>query len=172
MILTAQQILKEGLITKVKESCIQQIGIDLELIKVSKVVGVGVVLKDQPPILPTYEEIATEKNEVLSKLLGKDCEGWLLQPGYYEIMLNQGCKLPRNRTMKLRERSTICRTSANIITGLYDPGFETDNIGAFMLVHKTIFIEKDSRVCQAYITKSNMVEKSYEGQYQNDAQRR
>jgi deoxycytidine triphosphate deaminase len=174
MILTSKQIIQEKLITGIDNpDCIQQVGIDLEICKVANVVGMGLVLATGKTILPGYENInSKELDENIAKLIGiESCRGWVLNPGYYEVTFKQGCKIPKNRTLKLKQRSSVGRSGAAIISGLYDPGFETKNIGAFLSVDRTIFIEEGARICQAYFYKSAKTDNAYKGQFQRDIQR-
>jgi deoxycytidine triphosphate deaminase len=146
--------------------CIQQVGIDLELIRVCRVEGVGSVLKDRT-ILPQTITIPIKREETSSR------EGWLLHPGYYEITFSQGCKIPNNVVLKIRQRSSMLRGGGEIHSSIFDPGFETDNVGTFMIIHRTLFIEQGARVAQMYGNHCTPVEEDllYNGQFQQDRQR-
>ena len=52
----------------------------------------------------------------------------------------------------------------------FDAGFETDNIGTFMMLNHPINIEVGARVAQMYNHVSDPVENLYNGQFQKDAQ--
>ena len=169
--LTAKEIIEEKLLTNIEKENIQQVGIDCNIIGINKVVGVGIIPTHGKTILPAYEPMEMIKPALAKQLLEREVKGWTLPPGYYEIVLRQGCNLPSNRTLMLKQRSSLCRSGALIQSGIYDPGFETKNIGAFLDVTRTIFIEKGARVCQAYILESSEVDNLYKGQYQNDIQR-
>jgi deoxycytidine triphosphate deaminase len=73
----------------------------------------------------------------------------------------------------IRQRSSLLRNGAIIASSIFDPGFETDNMGTIMIVTATIFIEKDARVGQMYFHECDEVseDKLYNGQFQNDKQR-
>lgn len=146
--------------------CIQQVGIDLELIKVGRVEGIGFVLKDKT-ILPQTITIPIKKDEISQR------EGWLLPPGYYEITFSQGCKIPNNVALKIRQRSSVLRGGGEIHSSIFDPGFETNNTGTFMIIHRTLFIEYGARVAQIYGSYCTPVEENllYNGQFQQDKQR-
>jgi dUTP pyrophosphatase len=172
--LNAQQILDEGLL-KLSESKGKpaQVGFDITLKAVNKVgnrIGntnvyaagkIGKVLKDKTE-LTTYTPIEPIK-------LDGD-EGWLLHEGTYDITFNEGCKIPDNRVAFIKQRSSLWRNGALINSPVFDPGFETDNMGTIMVVHETIFIEKDARVAQIYFHECDSAE-MYNGQWQNDKQR-
>ena len=55
--LTSQQLLEEGIITKVPEECIAQVGIDLQVQSFRKITGEGFIPKVGKTVLPTYEEV-------------------------------------------------------------------------------------------------------------------
>jgi deoxycytidine triphosphate deaminase len=173
--LNSKQILDEGLLllenTKGKSS---QVGYDLSLKAVSKigssiVVGgtfnkyakIGKVLKDKTE-LTTYIPIETIN-------LDGD-KGWLLYEGVYDITFNEGCKIPENRVAFIKQRSSLYRNGAIINSPVFDPGFETANMGTILYVHETLFIEENARVAQIYFHECNDAE-LYNGQWQNDKQR-
>lgn len=168
--LNAQQIIDEGLLklehTKGKPA---QVGYDLSLKAVQKVgIGtvidgrIGKVLKDRTE-LTTYSPVNTIKVDGM--------EGWLLYQGVYDITFWEGCKIPSNRTAFIKQRSSLYRNGATINSPVFDPGFETDNMGTLLYVFETIFIEKDARVAQIYFHPSNNTDVMYDGQWQNDKQR-
>ena len=171
--LNAKQIVDEGLLllekTKGKPA---QVGYDLSLKAVQKVgnsIGggmyangsIGKILKDKTE-LTTY----TPKDTI--NLDG--ATGWLLHNGVYDITFNEGCKIPDNRVAFIKQRSSLYRNGAIINSPVFDPGFETQNMGTLLYVFEPIFIEKDARVAQIYFHECNTAEK-YDGQWQNDKQR-
>jgi deoxycytidine triphosphate deaminase len=174
--LNAQQILAEGLL-KLSESKGKpaQVGFDITLKAVNKVgnkIGGGVynlskggkigkVLKDKTE-LTTYTPMDTINLDGV--------EGWLFYEGVYDITFNEGCKIPDNRVAFIKQRSSLWRNGALINSPVFDPGFETDNMGTIMLVNETIFIEKDARVAQIYFHECVSAE-MYNGQWQGDKQR-
>ena len=175
--LNAQQIIDEGLLkldeTKGKSA---QVGYDLSLkavqrvgtsvannpYNVSKDGKIGKVLKDKTE-LTTYLPIETINLD--------GAEGWLLYKGVYDVTFWEGCKIPSNRTAFIKQRSSLYRNGAIINSPVFDPGFETDNMGTLLYVFETIFIEKDARVAQIYFHPSNNTDVMYDGQWQNDKQR-
>ena len=169
--LNSNQILEENLIkldnAKGKPA---QVGYDLSIKQVNKVGNqvpngkIGMVLKDQT-LLNTHTPV-----EKIS-LEGK--RGFLLYEGVYDIVMNEGCKIASNRVGLVRQRSSLMRNGAIITSSIFDPGFETDNIGTYMIVFETIFIEEDARVAQMYFHECTPVSEDqlYNGQWQNDKQR-
>ena len=97
-------------------------------------------------------------------------KGWLLYDGVYDITFNEGCKIPENRVAFIKQRSSLYRNGAIINSPVFDPGFETANMGTILYVHETIFIEENARVAQIYFHECNGAE-LYNGQWQNDKQR-
>lgn len=171
--LNAKQIITEGLLkldeTKGKPA---QVGYDLSLKSVQKIgnrIGynmfkegqIGKVLKDKT-VLTTYTPVDTINLE--------GNVGWLLHDGVYDITFWEGCKLPNNKVAFIKQRSSLYRNGAIINSPVFDPGFETDNMGTLMYVHEPLFIEKDARVAQIYFHECLPAE-MYNGQWQNDKQR-
>lgn len=171
--LNAKQIITEGLLkldeTKGKPA---QVGYDLSLKSVQKIgnrIGynmfkegqIGKVLKDKT-VLTTYTPVDTINLE--------GNVGWLLHEGVYDITFWEGCKLPNNKVAFIKQRSSLYRNGAVINSPVFDPGFETDNMGTLMYVHEPLFIERDARVAQIYFHECLPAE-MYNGQWQNDKQR-
>jgi deoxycytidine triphosphate deaminase len=171
--LNANQILDEGLLllenAKGKPA---QVGYDITLKEVNKIgnrIGynqfrdgrIGKVLKDKT-------ELTTYTFQNTMNLDG--VEGWLLHEGVYDITFNEGCKIPENRVAFIKQRSSLYRNGAIINSPVFDPGFETQNMGTLLYVHEPLFIEKDARVAQIYFHECNGAE-LYDGQWQNDKQR-
>lgn len=167
--LNATQILEEELLvlenSKGKSA---QVGFDVSLHKVNQVGGIneqkiGKVLVDK-----TELNVHTEIQKI--QLDGKT--GWLLHPGFYDFVLNEGCKIPSNRTGFIKQRSSLLRNGALIQSSVFDPGFETDQMGTYCVVFETIFIEENARVAQMYFHESTPTDQVYNGQWQNDKQRK
>ena len=171
--LNAKQILEEGLLQlQTAQGKPAQVGYDLTLKEVQKIglkIGanayregkIGKVLKDK-----------TELTEYVPQntIMLDGVEGWLLYDGVYDITFNEGCKIPDNRVAFIKQRSSLYRNGATINSPVFDPGFETQNMGTLLYVHETIFIEKDARVAQIYFHECSGAD-LYNGQWQNDKQR-
>lgn len=174
--LNAKQIVDEGLLllehTKGKPA---QVGYDLSLKSVQKV---GDPNNPRDPLFYTGYKIGKvlkDKTELTSYLPKEPInldgiEGWILYEGVYDITFNEGCKIPDNRVAFIKQRSSLYRNGAIINSPVFDPGFETQNMGTLLYVHETIFIEKDARVAQIYFHECEPADK-YDGQWQNDKQR-
>lgn len=177
--LNSQQILDEGLLklenTYGKKA---QVGYDLSLKAVNKIgnkVGpnsyipgkVGRIFKDRTE-LTTYTPIGTHREDGV--------EGWVLFEGTYDITFHEGCKIPNNRVAFIKQRSSLWRNGTLINSPLFDPGFETENMGTIMLVTVPIFLQKDCRVATIYFHECTPVveDQLYGGvnsQWQGDKQR-
>jgi len=173
--LNAKQIVDEGLLllenTQGKPA---QVGYDLSLKAVQRIgnqIGsgntfyvdgqIGKILKNKT-VLTTYKPVDTI-------MLAGD-EGWMLHPGVYDITFHEGCKIPDNRVAFIKQRSSLYRNGAIINSPVFDPGFETQNMGTLLYVHEPLFIEINARVAQIYFHECEPAEK-YDGQWQNDKQR-
>jgi deoxycytidine triphosphate deaminase len=171
--LNAEQIIEQGLIkTENSKGKSAQVGYDLSAKSINAIgkdefnsrPNIGMVLKDKT-ILNNYTPVETKRIDGV--------EGWLLYPGAYDITFHEGCKIAANRVGMIRQRSSLLRNGAIIASSIFDPGFETDNMGTIMIVTATIFIEQDARVGQMYFHECDGVaeENLYNGQWQNDKQR-
>jgi len=173
--LNAKQIVDEGLLLlEHAQGKPAQVGYDLSLKAVQRIgnqIGsgntmyvdgqIGKVLKDKT-VLTTYKPVNTINLE--------GNKGWLLHPGVYDIMFNEGCKIPDNRVAFIKQRSSLYRNGAIINSPVFDPGFETEFMGTLLYAHEPLFIELNARVAQIYFHECESAEK-YDGQWQNDKQR-
>lgn len=170
MNLTGKQIVEQKIITKVDNpECIQQHGVDLELIRVQRIDGIGFIPKQGKTHLAHRVEIPP----IDIKSLNSDTlvSAWSLTPGVYDITFAQGCKIPPNQRLEIVQRSSLLRNGAILRSSLFDAGFETDQIGTVIYIQVPIVIEVGARVAQAYCAVSNEVENLYAGQWQGDKRR-
>ena len=93
---------------------------------------------------------------------------YILSPGMYSLTFHQGCKIPSNIKAKITHRSSILRCGGKIESGIYDPGFEVDEMGAVLFVMHELTIEKDARVAQIVMEECYTVDKLYNGQWQKE----
>ena len=181
MQLTGRQIIEEGIITGYCKEGIQQAGVDLRLMQVNSLSEEGVIPKEGKTNLPEYWEIKdrypnSEQNRsyaIYGGPCGEILSAWHLMPGYYEIILEEGCKMPNNRAMTFVQRSSLLRCGCIIRSSQFDPGFETKHMGTFMQVFRPVTIEKGARVCQTLVMETAEVAKEdlYQGQFNHDSQR-
>lgn len=166
MQLTGNQIIERGIITNYdSEKAIQQQGVDVRVIKISRLVDyeIGVIGLDKT-IKPN-----TCPEHIFSDEQGR--QYWMLKPGYYELEFIEGCSIPSNACLNFRTRSSLVRCGAEVLSGQFDAGFHTDNMGAFLDVKRHIKIYKNSRVAQAVVFETADVKNLYNGQWQGDKQR-
>lgn len=134
-----------------------QVGYDLTLQSINKVKG-GKVLSGGTHVDP-YVPMNTVTID------GK--EVFQLQAGTYSLTFEQGVKLPTNYTAFIRHRSSVLRCGGIITSGVYDPGFEVDQMGAVLIATENIQIEKGARVAQIILFE-NVEAEAYDGQFQKD----
>lgn len=135
-----------------------QVGYDLTVKNVKKVTG-GVVMQDKTSVADYVEMTPMTTGD--GKLVYK------LEPGTYSLTFEQGCKLPSNMTAFIRHRSSMLRCGAIITSGVYDPGFEVDEMGGVMIVTESMILERGARVAQIIMFENNEAE-LYDGQWQKE----
>ena len=168
MQLTGKQIVEKGIVIGACDEGIQQQGVDVRISDIKLVdtcdgIYAGYIPVNGKTHLPIQKEVE----------LWQDGLFWELMPGYYEVTFMEGCIIPANCAMYFKTRSSLVRCGAEIRSGQFDGGFETDRMGAFLKVELPIRIEKGARVAQAIINETYTVEKEYlyDGQWQGDKQR-
>lgn len=165
--INAVDILQEKIITTNTDfGKPSQVGYDLSVKEIYSIGGkVGMVLKNST-ILNEYKKLETTRLD--------GYEGWLLYDGVYEVVFNEGCIIPDNRTGFIKQRSSLKRNGAEINSPVFDPGFKTENMGTILKVNLPIFIEINSRLAQIYFHENNPVDKDklYNGMWMEDKQRK
>jgi deoxycytidine triphosphate deaminase len=156
----------------------QQVGVDLTLETVKEIVGnnhhyLGIyygnyILKDKTFI----EKSITYKTIDPTLMLIDNCENkkqcWHLNKGIYSLTFNQGCKLPNNIKAEIVGRSSLNRLGALIRSSIYDPGFETEQMGVTLYTFLPIVIEYQARVAQIVMDYCNPIDNLYNGQFQKE----
>ena len=164
MQLTGAQIVERKIVTGVVVAGLQQQGVDLRVKNIRKVndKASGYIPEIGKTMIPITEEISLY-----------DDKTYVLKPGYYEIEMEEGCNIPTNATLHIKTRSSLVRCGAECLSGQFDGGFHTDNMGCFLHVILPISIDKGARVAQALVFESYPVEEKhvYNGQWQGDNQR-
>lgn len=167
MQLTGKQIVESGIVIGACDAGVQQQGVDVRLMKVSRV-GEGIWDIGYVPAKGKTDTPYSNEVEVTE-------DGtWRLEPGYYELEFKEGCKIPSNAAMYFKTRSSLVRCGAIVHSGQFDAGFETEKMGAFLHVILPIEIEVGARVAQMIVNESYEVglAELYDGQWQNDKQRK
>ena len=159
MLLTANQILEQRIVIPSQYSKPAHVGIDLSLNSVFQWHGGSIVYIDRTEIDP---DIFVEVNTV--KVEGREC--WMLDPGTYAITFNEGCKIPANAAAFIIHRSSLYRTGTSIVSPVWDPGFETSQMGTVMVVNVRLVVEKNARVAQMIVHTTDGEAELYSGQWQ------
>ncbi len=121
------------------EQQLQPGGFDLTLAQVFSLAGRGTIYKT-PGM-----NIKAARNEILPD----DAGMFHLEPGYYVVSCNEIVSIPKNIVGYAHTRSTLLRYGANVITGVWDPGFcGHSQCGLLVANEHGITIEKDSAIMQ------------------------
>jgi deoxycytidine triphosphate deaminase len=90
----------------------------------------------------------------------------MLEPGTYAITFNEGCKIPSNAAAFIIHRSSLYRTGTSIVSPVWDPGFETQQMGTVMIVNVKLIVERNARVAQMIVHTTAGEADLYDGQWQ------
>ena len=133
-----------------------QVGIDLTVNNIKRIAG-GKLHKDETKLDP-YQE--------LPQSIDADGRiGWILISGHaYSVTFDQGIQLGSIHTAFIRHRSSLLRMGWTCTSGVYDPSFYVDQMGAVIMGNTNIFIEKGSRIAQIIVAENYEADK-YCGQW-------
>lgn len=135
-----------------------QVGYDLTLKEVKRING-GSVLSERTEV-SEYTPVSSTEDDYGREVFN-------LPAGTYSLTFEQGVKLPSNKTAFIRHRSSILRCGGIITSGVYDPGFEVDEMGGVLIATQPITIEKGARVAQIIIFDNSEAE-LYDGQWMGE----
>ena len=158
----AKELVDKGIVTgPILEKNVQMHGVDLNLVAVKRVLGGGHIPLLGKTVLGSYEDVPVVDGM------------WKLDPGVYDITFAQGCKIPNDIMMLIRQRSSLLRNGTFLHSSIFDAGFETEQMGTVMTVQLPITIEEGARVAQIYSHQGTPVgeDRLYTGQWQGDKQR-
>lgn len=160
MLLTGEEVSKH-LKTSTDFHKVNQVGIDLSVMKVERIIGGIMVFKEKTVINPDHSFTTIPLMNVEGRRM------WRLIQGAYALTFNEGVEIPADATGLLTSRSSIYRGGAKINSPIWDPGFKTDQMGTTLIVASdVIYIEENARVCQLYMIKNPTVSELYNGQFQ------
>ena len=159
MLKTGKEIAEKHVVMS-EHAKINQVGIDLSVTKIEKILGGIMVLKDKTVVAPeSFQEVSTINVD------GHDV--WRLEPGSYALTFNEGISIPEDGTAFIQSRSSIYRGGSLISSPVWDPGFKTEVMGTTMIVTEVIMIEKNARVGQLFMHENHIPHELYDGQFQN-----
>ena len=160
MLLTGHQVFQYMEMNGTDYHKVNQVGIDLSVKKIEKIIGGVMVFQEKTVVNP---ELFI--NVGLTNIEGRKM--WRLERGTYALTFNEGVKIPANATGFITSRSSIYRGGAKINSPIWDPGFETREMGTTMFLNaETIFIEENARVGQFYMMTNPIPQDLYDGQFQ------
>ena len=144
--------LGEDLLTKVQEGDSQPNAVDLRVDKIFK-------LKDE--VFSISEE--SKKHRGSEEVEAVD--GYFeLEPGTYEILMENIVKIPEGFAGWVITRSTLNRNGLFITSGLYDSGYHGVMAGCLHVEHGAAKIQKGSRVGQFLLFEAETLS-MYDGDY-------
>ena len=168
--LNSKLLLDRKIITgPIGDDNIAQVGIDLNVIEIQQIHGGG--------IIPFEGKTTVCEREPMKRLAGKDVglenAVWMLGPGVYDVTFEQGCNIPADVALLIRQRSSLLRNGTILHSSVFDPGFRTKNMGTVIVVLVPIVIEYKARIAQiyGYTCEEVAAEALYDGQFQEDKQR-
>lgn len=140
-------------LTNVEDDDIQPNAVDLRLDKVFKI-------SDN-----TFNITNEYKHHRGSVELHPDAEGfWVLEPGTYEIVMENIIRIGEGEAGWVITRSTLNRNGVFITSGLYDSGYHGVMAGAMHISCGPMKIMKGTRVGQFLLFKSESL-RLYDGDY-------
>jgi deoxycytidine triphosphate deaminase len=155
MFINPKEVLDKGIVANLFDAKkqIQQVGIDLTIKYIRKLAVRGKVLKDSSSPAQTVDVYSQNG---IYKLEKDSC---------YELTFYESCKIPEGMMATIHARSSVVRSGGIIKSGVYDSGYVSENIGAFLFTTLGMDVEVNSRLAQiVFFAGSNC--SMYDGQFQ------
>ena len=156
MIVSPEKLIKDGILITNGKGKPAQVGYDCTVASIWRVDTNGGDVGIDTTIIPDYNKVELS-----------DSRHWSLVPGHYQLELEQGCNLPSGYAGTFRHRSSVLRCGGIITSGLYDPGFQAENMGAFLSLSLPLVIKEGARVAQ-FVVQTAETDSMYDGQWQNN----
>lgn len=145
--------LVKDLIDKNKQA--QASGVDLTVGKIFSLRGTGCLdFTNEKRKLPEYEEIMPLNDK------------WLLDPGPYNIAINETIILPKNIAAIVFPRSSSLVCGLEVHSALWDPGYEGRGF-LYINVSRQVEIHKNARIGQMIFMKTDGYAQ-YEGVFKGE----
>lgn len=140
-------------LTNVQENDVQPNAVDLRLGKVLRISNTAFVIDEQA------------KTHRLTTVCEPDQHGyWNLDPGSYEIVMENEITVGKDEAGWVITRSTLNRNGVFITSGLYDSMYHGSMAAVLHVTTGNMIIRKGTRIGQFVLFKSEML-KQYEGSY-------
>lgn len=140
-------------LTNVQTEDIQPNAVDLRIDKILQISSSPFVIDEQ------------HKSHRLTVPIDPDASGyWHLDPGVYEIVMQNEITVGDNEAGWVITRSTLNRNGVFITSGLYDSGYHGKMAGALHVTCGPMTIQRGTRVGQFLLFKAQMLNR-YSGSY-------
>jgi deoxycytidine triphosphate deaminase len=142
-----------NLLSNVQEGDSQPNAVDLRVDKMFRLKDEVFVITDTEKKHRGSEEIKPDSNSM-----------FCLEPGVYEIIMENIVQVPENYAGWVITRSTLNRNGCHITSGLYDSGYNGVMAGLLHVAHGPAAIEKGARVGQFLMFEAETLS-MYDGDY-------
>ena len=140
-------------LTNVHEVDVQPNAVDLRLGKVFKIKNETFALSEDYKVHRGSEE-----------LLPNEDGFWTLEPGTYEVVMENIIEIGEGEAGWVITRSTLNRNGVFLTSGLYDSGYHGVMAGAMHVTTGPLTIRKNTRIGQFLLFKAESLHK-YDGSY-------
>lgn len=141
---------------------ISLVGVDLTLKEIRRVepfgYSQGIYKKGTVLDVEAYKSVSSSTHNGMTV--------FLLPPGVYSVIFDQGIDIPLDCQCFIEQRSSLSRLGGSISHSLYEPGFKVDNLGAMMKLDLPVVLEQHCRIAQITGERLGFECKRYDGQWQ------
>jgi deoxycytidine triphosphate deaminase len=158
-----------------------QVGVDITVAKIEEILPTRtedgtpsrILLENNSKLMNVrYSEALTIDSSWMSANGEEKNNVYVLEPNKaYAVTFEQGIKkLEENEWAEIIQRSSLNRAGVRVQGSVFDPGFETDNLGATIYTSQNgINIPKGARIAQILIHENYSTTNPYNGRWQGKA---
>ncbi len=144
-----KKMVSEGkLIRDLKDSDVQvqAAGVDLTVGKIFALKGEGCLdFSNEKRKLPEYIELKEKERGIDAQ--GASVHSWVLEPGPYNIAINETIVLPKNIAALVMPRSSTLVCGLEVHTAVWDPGYEGRGF-LYINASRQVEVYKNARIAQ------------------------
>lgn len=168
MIINPQHVFETGTVTNIAnpDKQVGSDGIDLTLHSIKRLCDDP----HKPAILTENKKLTYHRTHIsvdpvnLEQMYGIS-SGYVLEPGIFDVVFNEGCNLKDGVSGMLYLRSTLVRNGCTGTAGWHDNNFQTKHLGMMLHVKYRTILEQNMRVAQIILWQGSPT-KAYDGTYQ------
>lgn len=165
--MTSQELIKSGTITGVDQSQENNGEIDLQLLKIERIFGIGLIHKEGKDRELDLKEVQVESLIISQEKLTHpeegteytpiESSGWKLEPGNYKATFKQGCIITDDIMLVARHKNNLFLKGGHMHNLILNKGRVEENLETMIVITHPIEIEYLSSIAEIFLHIPNII---------------